>query len=136
MPRTGRRPGPSSTRAQITEAAARRFTATGYDATSLRQVAADAGVDPALIRRFFGGKEQLFSEVASALIDPGRALAIVAGGPPGAAPGAPPPAPRGGAGPRGPASCCPPPGPPPPRRCSSRPRPARAPPLPPGCSQW
>ena len=85
MPRTGRRPGPSSTRAQITEAAARRFTATGYDATSLRQVAADAGVDPALIRRFFGGKEQLFSEVASALIDPGRALAIVAGGPPGAA---------------------------------------------------
>lgn len=85
MPRTGRRPGPSSTRAEITAAAARRFTAAGYDATSVRQVAADAGVDPALVRRFFGGKEQLFSEVASALIDPERALAVITAGPPEAA---------------------------------------------------
>lgn len=81
MPRTGRRPGPSSTRTAIAAAAARRFTAIGYDATSLRQVAADAGVDPALVRRFFGSKEQLFTAVASALIDPERALAAVAGGP-------------------------------------------------------
>ena len=85
MPRTGRRPGPSSTRAEITTAAARRFAAAGYDATSLRQVAADAGVDPALVRRFFGDKEQLFTAVASALIDPERAVAAVAGGPPEAA---------------------------------------------------
>jgi AcrR family transcriptional regulator len=85
MPRTGRRPGPSSSRAQITAAAARRFAAAGYDATSLRQVAADAGVDPALVRRFFGGKEQLFTEVASALIDPARAVAAIAEGPPEAA---------------------------------------------------
>jgi AcrR family transcriptional regulator len=81
MTRTGRRPGLSSTRATITAAAAQRFTAVGYDATSLRQVAADAGVDPALVRRFFGSKEQLFTAVASALIDPGRALAAVAEGP-------------------------------------------------------
>jgi len=53
----------------------------GYDTTSLRQVAADAGVDPALVRRFFGGKEELFTEVATALIDPARALAAVADGP-------------------------------------------------------
>jgi len=85
MVRTGRRPGPSSTRAEITAAAARRFAAAGYDATSLRQVAADASVDPALVRRFFGDKEQLFTEVASALIDPERAVAAVAGGPPEAA---------------------------------------------------
>ena len=85
MTRTGRRPGPSSTRAEITAAAARRFAAAGYDATSLRQVAADASVDPALVRRFFGDKEQLFTEVASALIDPERAVAAVAGGPPEAA---------------------------------------------------
>jgi AcrR family transcriptional regulator len=63
-------------------AAAARFAAAGYDATSLRQVAADAGVDPALVRRFFGDKEQLFTEVASALIDPAAAVAAVAGGPP------------------------------------------------------
>ena len=81
MPRTGRRPGPSTTRTVIISAAAGRFTAIGYDATSLRQVAADAGVDPALIRRFFGSKEQLFTAVASAVIDPGRALAAVAEGP-------------------------------------------------------
>jgi AcrR family transcriptional regulator len=79
--RTGRRPGPSSTRAQIVAAAAHRFAIAGYDATSLRQVAADAGVDPALVRRFFGDKERLFTDVASALIDPARALAVVADGP-------------------------------------------------------
>jgi AcrR family transcriptional regulator len=77
----GRRPGPSTTRTVITAAAAERFTAVGYDATSLRHIAADAGVDPALVRRFFGSKEQLFTAVASALIDPERALAAVADGP-------------------------------------------------------
>ena len=85
MPRTGRRPGPSSTRAAITAAAAERFTAAGYDATSLRQIAAAAGVDPALVRRFFGSKEQLFTAVAATVIDPGLALAAVTGGPAGAA---------------------------------------------------
>jgi AcrR family transcriptional regulator len=79
--RTGRRPGPSSTRGQIVAAAASCFATAGYDATSVRRVAADAGVDPALVRRFFGGKEQLFTEVASALIDPARAVAAVASGP-------------------------------------------------------
>ncbi len=82
MVRTGRRPGPSSTRAQIVAAAAARWAAAGYDATSLRQIAADAGVDPALVRRFFGNKEGLFTEVASALINPGAVVAAVAGGPP------------------------------------------------------
>ena len=85
MARTGRRPGPSNTREQIVAAAARCFATAGYDATSIRRVAADAGVDPALVRRFFGGKEQLFTAVASALIDPARALAAVTGGPPDAA---------------------------------------------------
>jgi AcrR family transcriptional regulator len=85
MVRTGRRPGPSSTREQIITAAAARFAAAGYDATSVRQVAADAGVDPALVRRFFGDKEGLFSAVAAALIDPPAVVAAVAGGPPEAA---------------------------------------------------
>lgn len=85
MVRTGRRPGPSSTRGQIVAAAARCFAADGYDATSVRHVAAQAGVDPALVRRFFGGKEQLFTEVASALIDPEQALVAVTDGPAGEA---------------------------------------------------
>lgn len=82
MVRTGRRPGPSTTRADIVAAAAARFAAAGYDATSLRQVAADAGVDPALVRRFFVDKEGLFTAVKTALIDPPSAMAAVRGGSP------------------------------------------------------
>lgn len=85
MARMGRRPGPSSTRDEIVAAAAARFAAAGYDATSMRQVAAAAGVDPALVRRFFGDKEGLFTAVAAALIDPEAAAAAVAAGPPGQA---------------------------------------------------
>jgi AcrR family transcriptional regulator len=85
MPRTGRRPGPSGTRERIIAAAADRFAAAGYETTSMRQVAADAGVDPALVRRFYGTKERLFTEVAAALIGPEAALAAVLEGPPGQA---------------------------------------------------
>jgi AcrR family transcriptional regulator len=85
MVRTGRRPGPTSTRALILSAAAECFAADGYDATSMRRVAATAGVDPALVRRFFGGKERLFSEMAAALIVPERVLASVSEGEPEAA---------------------------------------------------
>src|SRR5215472_6535889 len=80
MPRTGRRPGRPDTRGEVA-AAARRFAKAGYDATSMRQIAADAGVDPALVRRFFGGKEELFTEVASAAIDPSSVVTAVTTGP-------------------------------------------------------
>jgi AcrR family transcriptional regulator len=80
MMRTGRRPGPSSTRASILAAAVECFAADGYDATSMRHIAAVAGVDPALVRRFFGGKEQLFAEMATALIVPEQAVAAVTEG--------------------------------------------------------
>lgn len=82
MPKTGRRPGRPDTRGEIVAAAARCFARAGYDATSTRQVAAAAGVDPALVRRFFGGKDELFTAVASVLIDPGSAVTAVAAGPP------------------------------------------------------
>jgi AcrR family transcriptional regulator len=85
MARTGRRPGRPDTRGEIVSAAAQCFARAGYDATSMRQVAAGAGVDPALVRRFFGGKEELFTAVASAVIDPASALAAVADGPVGQA---------------------------------------------------
>jgi len=62
-------------------AAARRFAKAGYEATSTRQIAADARVDPALVRRFFGGKEELFTEVASAAIDPSSVVTAVTTGP-------------------------------------------------------
>jgi len=58
--RTGRRPGTPGTRAAILAVARRRFATRGYDATSLRAIATEAGVDPALLIHYFGSKEGLF----------------------------------------------------------------------------
>jgi len=59
--RTGRRPGTPDTREAILAVARRRFATRGYDATSLRGIAADAKVDPALLIHYFGTKEGLFT---------------------------------------------------------------------------
>ena len=59
--RTGRRPGPSSTRDEILRAARRRFAEGGYDRATFRAIATDAGVDPALVVQFFGSKKELFA---------------------------------------------------------------------------
>src|SRR5215210_669521 len=56
--RTGRRPGPNQTRAAILGAARAAFAERGYDPVSVRAVARAAGVDPALVHRFFGTKEE------------------------------------------------------------------------------
>ncbi len=56
----GRRSGRSDTRAKILDAARKRFTQVGYGAATMRMIAADAGVDAALISYFFGSKEKLF----------------------------------------------------------------------------
>ncbi|MGH3241147.1 MAG: TetR family transcriptional regulator [Spirillospora sp.] len=81
MSKAGRRPGPSATRAAILGAATTRFTRGGYEATSMRQIAADAEVDPALVRHFFGSKQALFTEVVAAVIRPDEAIPLLAGGP-------------------------------------------------------
>ena len=59
-PRTGRRAGASGTREAILEAARDRFARHGYDGATIRGIAADAGVDPALVHHFYGTKERLF----------------------------------------------------------------------------
>ena len=56
----GRRPGGSDTRETILAAARARFAAHGYDRTRVRDVASDAGVDPALVHYFFKTKDGLF----------------------------------------------------------------------------
>ena len=58
--RTGRRPGPNQTRAAILDAARTAFAERGYDGVSIRAVGRAAGVDPALVHRFYGSKEALF----------------------------------------------------------------------------
>jgi AcrR family transcriptional regulator len=59
----------SQTRADILSAARRRFGAEGYDRTTLRAVAADVGVDAALVIRYFGNKQELFAAAADFTID-------------------------------------------------------------------
>jgi AcrR family transcriptional regulator len=81
MPRTGRRPGGSHTRTDILRAAAAQFSSGGYEATTVRKIAADAGVDPALIRRFYVDKEGLFTHVAAAAFSPDEAMTAALRGP-------------------------------------------------------
>jgi AcrR family transcriptional regulator len=57
------------TRADILAAARARFGAEGYDRTTLRAVAADVGVDPALVIRYFGSKQDLFAAAAEFTLD-------------------------------------------------------------------
>jgi AcrR family transcriptional regulator len=52
----------AATRARLLQAAREQFLRQGYRATSLRAIAAQAGVDVMLIRRYFGSKQQLFTE--------------------------------------------------------------------------
>jgi AcrR family transcriptional regulator len=66
----GRRPGVSTTREQILTAARGSFARRGFDGTSMRSVAATAGVDPALVRRFFGTKEDLLVAAMTAAMSP------------------------------------------------------------------
>jgi len=53
----------AATRDAILEAARQRFLLESYDNVGLRDIAGDAGVDVALVSRYFGGKEKLFEEV-------------------------------------------------------------------------
>lgn len=51
------------------DAARARFIAHSYDDVGLREIARDAGVDPALINRYFGSKEDLFGSVLESCDD-------------------------------------------------------------------
>jgi AcrR family transcriptional regulator len=70
--RTGRKRDAEATRAAILEAAKRQFAMFGYDRAGLREIAGEAGVDVALIKRYFGGKEPLFIEALKASFAPDR----------------------------------------------------------------
>ena len=79
--RTGRRPGASRTREDIAAAARAHFAETGYDRATIRAIAAGAGVDPALVVRFYGSKEGLFREVMALPAAVADAIARLADGP-------------------------------------------------------
>lgn len=81
-PRPGRRPGDSGTRQEILRAAHAAFAEHGYDKASVRAIARDAGVDPALVHHFFGTKQTLFTAVLDLPVDAPAVVAAILDGDP------------------------------------------------------
>jgi AcrR family transcriptional regulator len=71
-PAMPRRRDAQATRAAILEAAKGHFARLGYDHAGLRDIAAEAGADVSLVKRYFGGKEALFTEALKASFNSDR----------------------------------------------------------------
>jgi AcrR family transcriptional regulator len=52
------------TKGVILAAARERFAESGYEAATIRAIAADANIDPSMVMRYFGNKDQLFAAAA------------------------------------------------------------------------
>ena len=78
--RTGRRAGSPETKAAILVAARDLFAQKGFAASTVRQIALNAGVDAAMIHHYFGSKDQLFLAAAEVEVDiPARIAQVLAG---------------------------------------------------------
>lgn len=64
-----------TTRDRILNAAIARFSRHSYEATGLRDIAADVGIDVAYVHRSFGSKERLFAAAVEASLQPERFFA-------------------------------------------------------------
>jgi len=73
----GRRPGGPDTRGQILDAARESFARDGFGGTTIRGVAAEAGVDPSLVHHYFGSKDDLFLAALSIEVDPRQMVPLV-----------------------------------------------------------
>jgi AcrR family transcriptional regulator len=72
--RSGRRPGESGAREAILVSARAAFAELGYDRASIRGIAADAAVDPALVIHYFGSKDELFGAALEIPVEPAAVL--------------------------------------------------------------
>jgi AcrR family transcriptional regulator len=72
MARAGRRPGEGVTKKAIIKAARAAFLEQGYAATTIRAVARQAEVDPALVYHYFADKPGLFVATLELPADPRR----------------------------------------------------------------
>ncbi len=81
MARAGRRPGQTETREHILAAARAQFAALGYDGATIRGIAAEASVNPALIHHFFGTKERVFVAALQLPVDPALIVPTLLDGP-------------------------------------------------------
>jgi AcrR family transcriptional regulator len=59
-----RRRRSDETKAAILAAARRRFAADGFERTTIRAIAGDAGIDPSMVMRYYGSKDGLFAAAA------------------------------------------------------------------------
>jgi AcrR family transcriptional regulator len=81
MARAGRRPGQTETRDQILMAARAQFAALGYDGATIRGIATQASVNPALVHHFFGTKEQVFVAALQLPVEPAMVVLALLDGP-------------------------------------------------------
>lgn len=72
----GRPAGTSGTRDRILASARELFARQGIDKTSIRSIAAAAGVDSALVHHYFGTKQQLFAAAIDIPVDPMATILI------------------------------------------------------------
>ncbi|XVQ85557.1 TetR family transcriptional regulator [Microbispora siamensis] len=79
--RAGRRPGAADTRGEILAAARRVFAEKGFDKATIRGIAREAGVDPALVHHYFDSKEGMFVAAMRLPMDPSSALPLILSGP-------------------------------------------------------
>jgi AcrR family transcriptional regulator len=77
--RRGRRQGEPVSRDAVLRAAKRQFAKCGYEKTTLRAIADDARVDPAMLLYLFGSKAELFRESLKLVLDPNVMTAQLAG---------------------------------------------------------
>ncbi len=54
-----------ATRAAILVAARERFAAEGFERATIRAIAADAGIDPSMVMRYYGSKDKLFAAASA-----------------------------------------------------------------------
>ena len=72
--RRGPRQDGGGAREAILDAARGHFAAHGFEGATLRAIARDAGVDPALVSYYFGSKSGLFVESLRLPVNPGDAI--------------------------------------------------------------
>jgi AcrR family transcriptional regulator len=73
--RSGRRAGDSGTSEAILEAARGQFAEHGYRGATIRAIAAQAQVDPALVHHFYGTKDALFAAAMQLPVVPSEVIA-------------------------------------------------------------
>ena len=79
----GRRRAGEDTRAALLDAARVEFTERGFDGATVRTIAQRAGMDPAMVNHWFGGKDGLFVAALELPINPEDIIRRVLDGPPG-----------------------------------------------------